>query len=170
MSHQIHITCFIIYFADLHVKIHPKCITESPFLQLLFRHKIDRNLRQSYRNTSHPCSLLSLFQNRKIKSLSSTSASRLRDGLMSFAARSLLLSQFWKETYIHKRTTEDKTSNLKFKFVCKNILDLYKNMCIWIELFLISPNTVFSFIYNAQIHKETYTTALPCSPSLSMQA
>lgn len=39
-------------------------------------------------------------------------------------------------------------------------------MCIWIELFLISPNTAFSFIYTAQIHRETYTTALPCSPSL----
>ena len=53
------------------------------FLRLSHRHQIHRNLRQSYRNTSHPCSrlFLSLFQNRKIKSHSSTSASPLRGGL-----------------------------------------------------------------------------------------
>lgn len=131
------------------------------FWRLLFRHQTQRNLRRSYRNTSHPCSLLSLFQNRKIKSPSSTSASLLRGG--SMLPRCSL--RFWKETYIHKRTTEEKKKNKQLEIqICvqKTFLDLYKNMCIWIELFLISPNTVFPLF---TLHRYTNKHTLQLCPA-----
>lgn len=131
------------------LKLDSACLTEPTSLDCLdYSHHTHKNLRQSYRNTSHPCSYLFLFQSRNIKS-HSTSVHLSKGGLISSTAP----SPFWKETYIHERTTEEKQATRNSNLCAKNILDLYKNMCIWIELFSISTNTVFSFIYTAQINR-----------------
>lgn len=102
---------------EIHRKMNVTRSTEPTSQRLFFRQRVQTCLRQNDRNTSHATSLLIFFfQNRKIKSFSMTSVCNLRGSPSSL--------RFLSQTKcVHKRTTEENTSNSKFKSVCKNILE-----------------------------------------------